>query len=210
MKKYLITGFLFLMPAVLTLMIVVFLFDLFTDPLVNVVKSVVNTMTYRFDLHFSQSIVLVLSRLFAFVITLGLILLLGALIRWFFGKNLLHITNRLLDQIPIVRTVYKTSRDLLNAFFATEGPKAFHYPVLIPFTSLPCKGVAFAAGQMAKEFQAKVSEPLSPVFVPTAPHPLSGFLLLIPNKDIQKLPMSNEQAFKFLVSCGTTVPPAEQ
>ena len=207
MKKYLLTGFVFLMPIVLTLLVIVFLFDLFTDPLMGAVAPLVYWAEVKLSFYPSHKTVLVISRLLAFVLLMLFILLLGAVIRWFFGKELMHLTNRLLDRIPIVKTVYKTSRDLLGAFFSTDGKKAFHYPVAIPFPSPPQQAVGFLAGQVAEKFQEKVPEPLASVFVPTAPHPLSGFLLLIPQKDIEKLDMTNEQAFKFLVSCGMMVPP---
>lgn len=206
MKKYLLTGALFLMPIVLTFIVVIFLFDVFTDPLVNIVKPIVTSLY----LPIPQTLILLLSRLLSFVVLFLFITLLGAIIRWFFGKQLIQITNNLLDRIPIVKTVYKTSRDLLGAFFSEDGQKALHYPVAIPFGSFPQQSVGFKSGQIAHEFQQKVKEPLTPVFIPTAPHPLSGFLILVPEKDLEKLDMTNEEAFKFLVSCGTMIPPTQR
>ena len=43
-------------------------------------------------------------------------------------------------------------------------------------------------------------------FAPTAPHPISGFLFLVPEKDVHDVEMTNEEVLKFLVSCGMIVP----
>lgn len=205
MKKYLLTGFIFLMPIVLTLLIVVFLFDLFTDPVVSIVRPLID----HFYLPVHHAFVLILARLLSFLFLIFFIMLLGAIIQWFFGKQLMSVTDKILNQIPIVKTIYKTSRDLLGAFFSPEGQRALHYPVFTPFGSFPQKTLGFKSGQIALEIQEKLDEPMTPVFIPTVPHPLSGFLILVPEKDIEKAHMTNEEAFKFLVSCGAMVPPKE-
>ena len=52
--------------------------------------------------------------------------------------------------------------------------------------------------------QEKINEELINVFVPTTPNPTSGFLLMLPKKDLIYLNVSFEQASKFIVSAGTT------
>ena len=49
-----------------------------------------------------------------------------------------------------------------------------------------------------------IKEELINVFVPTTPNPTSGFLLMVPKKDLIYLDVSFEQASKFIVSAGTT------
>ena len=50
----------------------------------------------------------------------------------------------------------------------------------------------------------KVNEEIVNVFVPTTPNPTSGFLLMVPKKDLIYLDVSFEQASKFIVSAGTS------
>ena len=52
--------------------------------------------------------------------------------------------------------------------------------------------------------KTKVNEDIANVFVPTTPNPTSGFLLMVPKKDLIYLDVSFEQASKFIVSAGTT------
>ena len=71
----------------------------------------------------------------------------------------------------------------------------------------PRKGI-WAVGFATKENEGliknKVKEEIINVFVPTTPNPTSGFLLMVPKKDLIYLDVSFEQASKFIVSAGTT------
>ena len=50
----------------------------------------------------------------------------------------------------------------------------------------------------------KTNEILVNVFVPTTPNPTSGFLLMVPKKDLIYLDMTFEEASRFIVSAGTS------
>ena len=64
--------------------------------------------------------------------------------------------------------------------------------------------VGFATNDNRGIIKDKVGKELVNVFVPTTPNPTSGFLLMVPKKDLIYLEVSFEQASKFIVSAGTT------
>ena len=71
----------------------------------------------------------------------------------------------------------------------------------------PRKGiwvVGFATKENKGIIKKKINEDLVNVFVPTTPNPTSGFLLMLPKKDLIYLDVTFEQASKFIVSAGTT------
>jgi uncharacterized membrane protein len=210
MKKYFITGLVILLPVALTVMIILFLFDFFTGPFVPLVSILLSQFELRFDFTLPVGLALFISRLFALIFLCFFILFLGALARWFLTKNLLSWANKIFSRIPIIKTIYNVSRDVFSALFSSDGKKAFKYPVLLPFPRRPAFSLGFRAGDVAQEIQTKVKEPLTAVFMPTAPHPISGFLFLCPEKDVYKVEMTNEEAVKFLVSCGMIHPNAEK
>mgnify|MGYP001353376647 FL=1 len=86
----------------------------------------------------------------------------------------------------------------------TKNEKEKSSVVLLEY---PRKGV-WAVGFATKENQGiiskKVNEELINVFLPTTPNPTSGFLLMVPKKELIYLDVSFEQASKFIVSAGTT------
>ena len=71
----------------------------------------------------------------------------------------------------------------------------------------PRKGI-WAGGFATKEntglIEDKINQEVINVFVPTTPNPTSGFLLMVPKKDLIYLNVTFEQASKFIVSAGTT------
>ncbi|HSX10254.1 MAG TPA: DUF502 domain-containing protein [Chlamydiales bacterium] len=209
MKKTLFTGFVILLPVALTLMVVIFLFDAFTSPFVSIVGPLIKLLQRELPFVLPLGITLFLSRLLSLIFLCAFILLLGVVTQWFLVRNLLGWADSLMFRIPFISTVYRVSRDVFNALFSTEGKKAFKRPVMIPFPGHPNFCLAFEAGEVAAECQQKVEVPLCSVFAPTAPHPISGFLFLIPEKDVQGVDMTNEEVVKFLVSCGMIVPESE-
>ena len=71
----------------------------------------------------------------------------------------------------------------------------------------PRKGYGLLDLQLKKMkvlLKIKLMKMLVNVFVPTTPNPTSGFLLMVPKKDLIYLDVSFEQASKFIVSAGTT------
>jgi uncharacterized membrane protein len=206
MKKYLITGVIILLPVALTAMIVFFLFDLFTAPFVPIVRAALQC----FSLPLYPTITLFLSRIIALILLTVLITFLGLVAQQFFFKNLGKAGNWIIYKIPFVKTIYKVSKDIFTALFAPDGKQAFKETVMFPFPSKPNFGIGFLAGEVAQECQDKVDEPLVSVFSPTAPHPISGFLFLIPKKDVHTIEMTKEDALKFLVSCGVIHPESEK
>ena len=55
------------------------------------------------------------------------------------------------------------------------------------------------------EISKKINEELVNIFVPTTPNPTSGFLLMVPKKDLTYLEMTFEEASRFIVSAGTSL-----
>ncbi|MES2273667.1 MAG: DUF502 domain-containing protein [Chlamydiota bacterium] len=206
MKKYLLTGLVLLLPLALTLMVIIFLFDFFTTPFVPVVGSLIALIQENLPFTLPSGLTLFLSRLLSLIFLCIFIIVLGFVTQWLVVKNLISWGNRMIARIPIVKTVYKVSRDIFSALFSVDGKKAFKKPVMIPFPGRPNFCLGFNAGEVAAECQQRIKTPLVSVFAPTAPHPISGFLFLVPETDVADVDMTNEEVVKFLVSCGMIVP----
>lgn len=206
MKKHMITGLVILLPVALTLMIIIFLFDLFTEPFFQVVGPLVEFIRLKLDISLPQGIILFFSRLLSLIFLCIFIFLLGLFTQVFLVKTLIKWGNYIILQIPFIKTVYQVSTDIFAAIFSSDGKKAFKNPVMIPFPCKPNQSLGFEAGELTQEIKNKIQKPVVSVFVPTAPHPISGFLFFIPEEDVLKIDMTNEEVVKFLVSCGMIQP----
>ena len=136
------------------------------------------------------------------LIALFLITFIGWVSLSFIGKKFFEIFNNFLKKIPILRTIYSAIGQMTESFTKTDNSEKS--VVLLEY---PRKGI-WVVGFATKENQGiikdKIKEDLVNVFVPTTPNPTSGFLLMLPKKDLIYLSVSFEQASKFIVSAGTT------
>jgi len=136
------------------------------------------------------------------LIALFLITFIGWVSLSFIGKKFFDIFNNFLQKIPILRTIYSAIGQMTESF--TKSDNNEKSVVLLEY---PRKGiwvVGFATKENHGIIKDKVNEDLVNVFVPTTPNPTSGFLLMLPKKDLIYLSVSFEQASKFIVSAGTT------
>jgi uncharacterized membrane protein len=204
MKKHFITGLIILMPVVLTLLILIFIIDFFTNPFLTVIENLLLHIKITHTL--SPQAVTFISRIVVLSFLFFLILILGVIARWFFFRSIINLTNKILSKTPFVKTIFNITRDIAGAFVSHGEKKAFKKPVLIMFPSKKSFSVGFETGEIPPICQKHVKEPLTPVFVPTAPHPISGYLLMVKKKCVDNISMTNEEAIKFTVSCGIITP----
>ena len=136
------------------------------------------------------------------LIALIIITIIGWLSLSFLGKKFFELFNNILKKIPILRTIYSAIGQMTESF--TKSDNKQKSVVLLEY---PRKGI-WALGFATKEnkglIKEKIKEEIFNVFLPTTPNPTSGFLLLVPKKDLIFLDVSFEQASKFIVSAGTT------
>ena len=136
------------------------------------------------------------------LIALLIITFIGWISLSFIGKKFFEFFNNFLKKIPILRTIYSAIGQMTESFTKSENNEKS--VVLLEY---PRKGiwvVGFATKDNHGIIRKKVQEDLVNVFVPTTPNPTSGFLLMLPKKDLIYLRVSFEQASKFIVSAGTT------
>ena len=136
------------------------------------------------------------------IIAVIIITFIGWLSLSFLGKKIFELINRILKKIPILRTIYSAIGQMTETFTKTDNSEKS--VVLLEY---PRKGiwvVGFATKENKGTIKNKINEDLVNIFVPTTPNPTSGFLLMLPKKDLIYLDVSFEQASKFIVSAGTT------
>ena len=136
------------------------------------------------------------------IIALIVITLIGWLSLSFLGKKFFEFFNNILKKIPILRTIYSAIGQMTETFTKSDsGQKSV---VLLEYPRKGIWAVGFATKENEGIIKNKVGEDIINVFVPTTPNPTSGFLLMVPKKEIIYLDVSFEQASKFIVSAGTT------
>jgi len=136
------------------------------------------------------------------IIALLVITLIGWLSLSFLGKKFFEFFNNILKKIPILRTIYSAIGQMTETFTKTDSKQKS--VVLLEYPRKGIWAVGFATKENEGIIKNQVGEDIINVFVPTTPNPTSGFLLMVPKKELIYLDVSFEQASKFIVSAGTT------
>tara|TARA_B110001454_G_scaffold211266_1_gene226724 strand:- start:23 stop:649 length:627 start_codon:yes stop_codon:yes gene_type:complete len=190
LRNYFFTGVVVLVPLGFTLYLTLFLISISS----KLVPKDLNPNSY---LPFSiPGLEILLSIIF--------ITLIGGLSLSFIGKKFLQLINDILKKIPFLRTIYSAIEQMTKTFTQKNNKKKS--VVLIEYPRKGSWAVGFATKDNKGEINKKTKKKLVNVFVPTTPNPTSGFLLMFPKDELIYLDMSFEEASKFIVSAGTSIP----
>ena len=188
LRNYFIAGIVVLIPLGITLYLTLFIVRVTG----NIVPKEINPNNYLpFDIPGLEILIALIFITFVGWVSLS-----------FLGKKFFELFNNILKKIPILRTIYSAIGQMTESFTKSENDQKS--VVLLEY---PRKGiwvVGFATKENKGIIEDKVNETLINIFVPTTPNPTSGFLLMVPKKDLIYLDVSFEQASKFIVSAGTT------
>ena len=137
---------------------------------------------------------------------LGLTLL-GFLAANLAGRTLLRLGERILDQMPVVRGIYKSVKQIFETVFSQNGT-GFRRVGMVQFPSKGMWSIVFLStppSQMVEE-HIPGREPYISVFLPCTPNPTTGFYFYMPAKEVIEIPMTPEQAAKLIMSAGLIQP----
>ncbi len=203
MKKYLLTGLVIVLPVTLTLMIVLFLIDFLTHPLVGWVGNILDNnhiLDYGFLFLSAEQVQRFLSQFIILIVLFFSISLLGYIGRWFLFHYFLNKWHTILHKIPFIGTVHKTAQDVIETLFSQDS-KAFKQVAIVPFPSKELSSIGFISKNvLLHAHQEEIT--FTAVFVPTTPNPTSGFLMFYGEKDVKYVDMKVDDALSYIVSCG--------
>lgn len=141
---------------------------------------------------------------FAFI---GLVLI-GALAANLIGRTLIDAGERMLDGMPIVRNLYRGTKQLFESVVSATGPEqAFQKVAIMEFPSPGIYALVFITGGVAAPIAAVApDEDLIAVFMPTHLMPPSGFTVFVPRSRVTAIDMTMEDAAKIILSAGMVTP----
>lgn len=129
----------------------------------------------------------------------------GALAAGFFGRWLIRTGENILNRMPVVRSIYGASKQILETILSAQSD-AFRDVVLVEYPRKSLWVIGFVTGGSKGEVKDKIAGKTVSVFIPTTPNPTSGFLLFCPIAQLVYLDMSVEDAVKLVVSGGIATP----
>jgi uncharacterized membrane protein len=141
-----------------------------------------------------------LGALFAFIV----VLLTGLLVTNLIGRQLVGYWEDLMQRIPLVRSVYGGVRSFTESVLSSSN--SFRQVVAVEYPRTGIWSIGFVTADNVAEVSNRTGEQLTCVFVSTAPNPTSGFIILVPKRQLIALEMSVDAAMKMIVTCGVVLP----
>ena len=129
----------------------------------------------------------------------------GVFVANMFGQWAVRQWGKLIDRIPVVRSIYTSVKQVADTLFSGSG-NAFSKAVLVPYPHANSWTIAFLTGQPGGEVARHLQDEFISVYVPTTPNPTSGFFLMMPRANVIELDMSVDDALKYIISMGVVVP----
>ncbi len=199
-RRYLLAGLFTLLPLVVTIWILRWIFDaligIFRGPLVLVYTSLRLPEPGYWTLAF-----------FSAIATLLLLMLVGALVGNFVGRQLLLWMDELMLHVPVVKGVYGATKQLINAIQNGQGANGggFKEVVLVEWPQAGSYTLGFVAHRDCS-WAMEGGEGMIAVYIATAPNPTSGYVVMIDASKVRPVPLRPDQALTWAISGGVIIP----
>jgi len=190
LRKYIIAGLLVWLPFAATIVIVKLLIDVMDKTILLLPPEWQPTNLLGFSIPG-----------FGVILAILILLLTGVLAANLFGRRFVELWEKILNKIPLVRSIYSSVKQISSTIFDPSG-KSFRKVVLLQYPRKGLWSIGFLTNDnMGNELNA-VDDRLVSVFVPTTPNPTSGYFLVIPIEDTLDAEISVEEGFRMIVSSG--------
>ena len=194
LKKYFITGLLIWLPVAATLWIIDFVLTTMDRTVLLLPPSW--RPEAAFGVHLPG---------FGLVFSVLVILVTGVLARNILGQRLVRWWEALVGRIPIVNSIYSSVKQVSDTMLSQKG-NAFRKVVLVEFPQRGQWTMGFVVGTPGERLSPQVGVEKVTVYVPTAPNPTSGYVIIVDPSELRDVDVSVDEAFKFHVSLGVVTP----
>jgi uncharacterized membrane protein len=188
LRRYFLSGILIIVPLIITFMVLRFLLSGIDGLLSPIITKLIGRNIPGLGV----------------VATIILIFLAGVLTANVIGSRLFKIWEIFFIKTPLVRTIYGSSKKLVEAI-ATTDKHSFKQVVLVEFPRKDIFYLGFVTNEIIVDLEGK-KDVLVVVFIPSTPTPFTGWTLLFRKEEVIPLDITVEDGIKFFVSGGIASP----
>lgn len=195
LRRSFVAGLLILLPIWVTYLLLSFLMGMFSRVGAPVLAAALSMLGPEHPWWIDPLVPAV-----SVLVSVGIVVAIGLVGSNLVGRRLLDRFDRLVLRVPLVKSFYSASKQIVETFQGPGG--SFQRVVLVQYPSKGLWVMGFVAGEHRDSLHLSPSDSLLAVFIPTTPNPTSGYLVLVPPTDVVDVDYTVEEAFKFIVSSG--------
>lgn len=140
------------------------------------------------------------------VVAIVLIYLAGRLLGGYIGRKLYSRVERFFTRLPVVRQVYPHVKQVVEFIFGERDKIKFNRVVLVEYPRKGIWTIGLLTGASMRDIEASAGEECVSVFIPSSPAPFTGYTITLKKKETIDLPISVEEALRFVVTGGVLIP----
>ena len=138
-----------------------------------------------------------------FGVAIVLIYIVGVIASNFIGKRVIHFGESLLGRVPVFRQIYTGAKQVVEGLSGAGVNKAaFREVVFVEFPREGMQTIAFITSEIIE----KSGNKLFTIYVPTAPLPTSGYLVIVTEDKLIRTKIPVDEAMKMVISSGMILP----
>ena len=215
-KRFFLRGLAAVLPTVLTVMIIIYLFRFVHNYMgVYINAGVIHLLTmlrkdwtdtelwhvWRVEHRYLQGI--------GFVLAIVGIYFVGRFVASFVGRSLWRLIEKALMRAPVVRQIYPNIKQVTD-FFLTERKVDFSRVVAVEYPRKGIWSLGLVTGSGMRTLAEALDSDLLTVFIPSSPTPVTGYTIVVRRDEVIDLPFSIDEALRFTFSGGVVIPPAQR
>jgi uncharacterized membrane protein len=139
------------------------------------------------------------------ILAIIIIFIAGTLYNMFILRPIIHAIEKLFSRIPLIRPVYSGIKKLVEAF-SFQDKVSFTKVVRIEFPRNGIYSIGFLANQVDDRISPDITKKYHSIFIPTTPNPTSGFLVIVPEDQIEIIEITRQEAMAMIISGGIIQP----
>lgn len=201
LQTWFLTGLLTLLPLWLVWIVFKFIFSLLSELSQPWVAPSLNRFSQIYPELLSWLNLPWMLDLVALINTVLVVIIVGALATRVIGQQLLDWAESLIGRVPLVGTIYRSTRQLLDMLKTKPG--STQRVVLVDFPHKDMKAIGFVTRTL---FEEGTGRELAAVYVPTTPNPTSGYLEIVPVELLTPTDWTVDEAMAFIISGGAVSP----
>ena len=207
LRSYFITGLVTLLPLVVTIIVLVYVFQKLDAFLSQLVPPIISTFIPPSMIEKIGGLISIGIKIAALLIVLGLITLFGFFTSRVVGRRILDFLERkIFFKIPLISTIYRPIKEINNVLF-TGKKYVFKRVVMLEYPRRGVYSIGFVTAETLLETPGEDSpQKILSIFIPTTPNPTSGYLTLIAEKETIPLSIGIQKAFQLIISGGALAP----
>jgi uncharacterized membrane protein len=204
LRAVLLAGLLTAIPLFITIYFVSLFYGLVTHYTKDPADWLVDQIAPAFHNHISvERLKLVTVPVFAVLISLFTVYLLGLLGTFFIGRQILAQIEHFIENLPLIKGIYGTTKQVMSVFRQGGGGSGFQRVALVQFPREGTWTIAFVTKTVN---DAASGQRLVCCFIPMTPNPTSGFFQMFPEDQIRNTDWTVDMGIKIVLSGGLLAP----